>query len=190
MHRDEPPLKELEQKRSGFNREQAKLILDDVANRYGFTNLNQVPARLNSLPAAAKGVGEGQLPATISEHNPADEVGIQESPLRCCPLLDFQWHQCPDMTLFANEPPSFGPWNGSGTNNVVRTIAMNVSSGECFEFHFLIRIVECAITLHCQIRAQTAIEARNQVERIPNLIEWTEVSAKELAELVEVESAN
>jgi hypothetical protein len=50
-------------------------------------------------------------------------------------------------------------------------------------FHFLIRVVECAVTLHCHVMAQSAAEARFQLERIPNLIKWREISAQELADL-------
>jgi hypothetical protein len=58
-----------------------------------------------------------------------------------------------------------------------------------FRISLLIRIVECAVTLHCQVRAQSAAEARDRVEGIPNLIEWKEISAKELADVVKAETA-
>jgi hypothetical protein len=47
-------------------------------------------------------------------------------------------------------------------------------------FHYLIRIAECALPLHCEIEAQNAAAARQQVQRIPNLIEWREISVEEL----------
>jgi hypothetical protein len=51
-------------------------------------------------------------------------------------------------------------------------------------FHFLIRIAECASTLHCEVKAETSTVAREQVEQIPNLLEWRETSPEELDQLL------
>jgi hypothetical protein len=51
-------------------------------------------------------------------------------------------------------------------------------------FHFLVRIAECASTLHCEVEAETSTAAREQVERIPNLLDWREPSPEELAQML------
>jgi hypothetical protein len=55
------------------------------------------------------------------------------------------------------------------------------------DFHYVIRIAECVVSLHCQVNADSVADARHQVERIPNLIEWREVSARELAEIIKTQ---
>ena len=51
-------------------------------------------------------------------------------------------------------------------------------------FHFLVRIAECKLVLHCEVKADSAGEAKGRVERIPNLIEWRELSFQELNEIM------
>jgi hypothetical protein len=50
-------------------------------------------------------------------------------------------------------------------------------------FHYLVRIAECKSILHCEVKADHAAAARDHVKRIPNLMEWREVSFAELLEL-------
>ena len=50
-------------------------------------------------------------------------------------------------------------------------------------FHYLVRIAECKSVLHCEVKADHAAAARDHVKRIPNLMEWREVSFAELLEL-------
>jgi hypothetical protein len=50
-------------------------------------------------------------------------------------------------------------------------------------FHFLVRIAECTSVLHCEVKADHAAAARDQLKRIPNLMEWREISFAELLEL-------
>jgi hypothetical protein len=78
----------------------------------------------------------------------------------------------------------------SATSEPFRTTATSAARRDYVEFHYLSRIVECAMTLHCQVTAQSAAGARDQVERIPNLIEWRGISAKELAEIIKAERKN
>jgi hypothetical protein len=54
---------------------------------------------------------------------------------------------------------------------------------ENYSFHYVIRIAECASILHCEVKADNREAARERVERIPNLMEWREVSSEELAAL-------
>jgi hypothetical protein len=51
-------------------------------------------------------------------------------------------------------------------------------------FHYLVRIAECTSVLHCEIKADHPATASDKVKRIPNLMEWREVSIEELAEIV------
>jgi hypothetical protein len=50
-------------------------------------------------------------------------------------------------------------------------------------FHYLVRIAECVLPLHCEVEAETAAAASQQVDKIRNLIASREISLKELAEL-------
>jgi hypothetical protein len=50
-------------------------------------------------------------------------------------------------------------------------------------FHYLVRIAECKSVLHCEVKADHAAAARDHVKRIPNLMEWREISFAELLEL-------
>jgi hypothetical protein len=103
--------------------------------------------------------------------------------------LDFEWHHHSlDAPASADTP---------ALNEATRAYAndegfADKSEGELLTaeyqgFHYLIRISECAVILHCQVAAESAAEARLRVQRIHNLIEWREISAKELAELTECE---
>jgi hypothetical protein len=56
-------------------------------------------------------------------------------------------------------------------------------------FHYLIRIAECALPLHCEVIAHSDAAARHQVKQIPNLMEWRELSDEELAEILKNERA-
>jgi hypothetical protein len=47
----------------------------------------------------------------------------------------------------------------------------------------LIRIAECALTLHCEVNADDDAAARHQVKQIPNLMAWRQISSEELAEI-------
>ena len=51
-------------------------------------------------------------------------------------------------------------------------------------FHYLIRIAECKLTLHCEVTADSEAAARHHVKQIPNLMEWREISGAELAEIM------
>ena len=45
-------------------------------------------------------------------------------------------------------------------------VASGFPSDEC-SFHFLVRIAECTSALHCEVKADHAATAREQVQRIP-----------------------
>jgi hypothetical protein len=56
-------------------------------------------------------------------------------------------------------------------------------------FHYLIRIAECSLPLHCEVIADSDAAARQKVKKIPNLMEWREFSGEELAEILKNEPA-
>jgi hypothetical protein len=61
------------------------------------------------------------------------------------------------------------------------------SESENDSFHYLIRIAECALTLHCEVKTDNATSARHRVEQIPNLLEWRHISCREVAEILKME---
>jgi hypothetical protein len=69
------------------------------------------------------------------------------------------------------------------------SIPTSRSLSDNHSFHYLIRIAECALPLHCEVIAHSDAAARHQVKQIPNLMEWRELSDEELAEIVKSERA-
>jgi hypothetical protein len=63
------------------------------------------------------------------------------------------------------------------------------SASDDKSFHYLIRIAECKLTLHCEVTADSEAAARHHVKQIPNLMEWREISGAELAEIMTNERA-
>jgi hypothetical protein len=161
-----------EEKPNGFTREEAKLTLDTILKRYGIHPSDQ-PAREQRKPvplAASRMLTKELLPEPITTGPAAANkpfAPVRQVRLGVAPL---------------NEPK-----HGSASDEGFADKPEGELPTEYQDFHYLIRIVECAVTLHCQVRAESAAEARLEVQRIPNLIEWREISAKELAELTETE---
>jgi hypothetical protein len=56
-------------------------------------------------------------------------------------------------------------------------------------FHYLIRIAECSLPLHCEVIADSDAAARHKVKKILNLMEWRKLSGVELAEILKNERA-
>jgi hypothetical protein len=54
-------------------------------------------------------------------------------------------------------------------------------------FHYLIRIAECTLPLHCEVIADSDAVARHLVKQIQNLMEWRELSGEEFAEILKNE---
>ena len=69
------------------------------------------------------------------------------------------------------------------------SIRTNGSLSDNHSFHYLIRIAEYALALHCEVIAHSDEAARHQVKQIPNLMEWRELSDEELAEILKNERA-
>jgi hypothetical protein len=55
------------------------------------------------------------------------------------------------------------------------------------EFHFLVRVAGVAATFHLRLNAGSQAAAKRRVLEMPHLIEWLEISGKELAEILENE---
>jgi hypothetical protein len=78
------------------------------------------------------------------------------------------------------------PINGKESGSVLIRREGRAASGlppDDRSFHFLVRIAECTSVLHCEVKADYAAKAREQVQRIPNLVEWREISFGELLEI-------
>ena len=150
----------------GFTREEANLALDKVRERYGIhPSGGQQHARGNNSPNA-KAAQRNQIGAP----------------------LDFEWAY--DVDAGANE----SSLNESAAQSAVQEFParrlQNDLLVETQQFHYLIRIAECVLPLHCQVEAENAAEAWHQVKQIRNLIEWREISAEELAEIIADEKAS
>ena len=146
-----------------FTREEAQRALDEVRDRYGLRQ-PESPAdpRANTASRTPKEPAGQQLRPTVSE--PSGPNG---------PLLPVEWMRPgPRLELGGIRHPSVPP-NGSPSDNQ--------------RFHYLIRVAECALTLHCEVTADSEPAARRRVKQIRNLLEWREISVEELAEIINKE---
>jgi hypothetical protein len=78
------------------------------------------------------------------------------------------------------------PVNWKQSGQALKRAKANLSTGprsDSETFHYLVRIAECTSVLHCEVKADHAAAARDQVQRIPNLMEWREISFGELVDL-------
>jgi hypothetical protein len=173
---------------SRLGRKEAKLALKEVLDRYGIPhpekghapegrNLTLVPqkqgaatdTRLRSRPA----------PPPAEELRPRYHTASRGTPPLGAERVSSS--QAEDADQFGSghiaidEYAPFGSTAGLDTGDRV--------------FHFLVRIAECSVPLHCQVTAANAIEARKQVEGLPNLIECNAISAGALARLMQMERA-
>ena len=177
------------EKPSGFTREEAKLILDDVLKRHRIHPPGHAEgAQRIMLPLAAPKVKAEELLLEPVTSGPTaakrpSATGMQSE---FGPPLDFEWRQyLLDTPASANAPIAKEYASGSAGDGVFTDRPVPT---EYHDFHYLIRVLECAFTLHCQVTAATAADARDQVGRIPNLIEWRETSLKELAEITKIQT--
>ena len=58
------------------------------------------------------------------------------------------------------------------------------------KFHYLIGVAECALTLHCEVTADSEPAARHRLKQIRNLLEWREISTQERAEIIKNEKSH
>jgi hypothetical protein len=178
------------EKPTGFTREEGKLILDGVLKRYGIhPSRHPEGTQGEMMPPAAPKVEAKELLPIPSGPVPAKRLSETVRQPELGPHLDFGWRRhLLDKAASANVVVSNEPDPEPAADEVLmdRPVGKLVPR-ESQDFHYLIRVVECAFTLHCQVTAASAADARDLVERIPNLIEWRETSAKELAELTRIE---
>jgi hypothetical protein len=146
-----------------FTREQARRALDEVRERHGLRQ-PESPANpsVNTASRASKEPARQELRSTVSEPS------------------------VPNRPLFAAERMRPGPHLELGG---IRQPAIP-SSGFPLDnqsFHYLIRIAECTLTLHCEVTADSEPAAKHHVKQIPNLLEWREISVEELAGIIKDE---
>jgi hypothetical protein len=142
------------------SRQEAKRVLDDVRTRYGILPLDQ-RTYVAMPPAITK--ASGQRP-------PARPLDLRQS------ISESAREQ---VQAISKEPPLDLGWISYASSSSNTPDA----DKERDSFHYLIRIAECTLTLHCEIYAANAAEARRQLGKIRNLLEWREISAQELAEV-------
>jgi hypothetical protein len=144
---------------SRSNREDAKRTLDEVRRRYGIHALDTraYPHVVNSLKTPT--VREDPTRPTI-------RPGPSTSKLPPFPA-ELQ------SSLPLGRAPTRHPTNRA-----------TGSTPDNRNFHFLIRIAECALTLLCEITADSEAAARHHVKQIPNLLEWREIGGEEFVSLV------
>ncbi len=119
--------------------------------------------------------GRSVTPSRESLAHDEDRVSKAVSP-PIGPPLDFEWIYYPNIPTARNEL--------AGSEPAVMAMVHQVRS-----FHYLVWIAECSLPLHCQVEAETSTGARQQVQQIRNLIEWRELSAKELNDILANEQA-
>lgn len=145
---------------SRLTRERAQRTLDEVRKRYG---LHQSEPQVRPLVNMAS-----SAPKEPAKQQPLHTVRLVPS----IPKTAF----APVERMRSNPPLELGGVRHLG-------IPASGSPSDNHRFHYLIRIAECALPLHCEVNADDDAAARHQVERIPNLIRWREISVKELAEI-------
>jgi hypothetical protein len=154
---------------SGSTREEAKRTLNRVLRRYGI--------HLNQRATAQK--QERPLPAPrIHSEIATTEPAISKRPFSRLPQRERPKRVEVAEVLLQHESDNGSPHGKSLWGN-----PQVEPRAQQRRFNYLIRIPECALILDCEVTAQSAIDAREKVERIPNLTEWREVSKKELAEI-------
>jgi hypothetical protein len=170
-----------ENRSSGSTREDAKRTLDQVLRRYGIQPYDRVgTAQRQEWPLVASPVHSEAVTAEAVISNEPFSPARQR---RLGAPFDLQKPGNPKQSATAEVLRENESAHGPASHNVSWDMPLDEQPTRHLQFHFLVRLLECALTLHCQVTAQTAIDARDQVERIPNLIEWREVSKKELAEI-------
>lgn len=147
---------------SPFNREEAKRTLDEVRKRYGIHPSEQEDhLRVKTSSTAKKATEEKELRHRLEQSTPQK------------PIAPIKW---------THSPLDLG-WVSPIGSETLESVSDNES------FHYLIRIAECALPLHCEISAASEAAALRQVKQIPNLLGWRQIVGEELAELVKKERA-
>lgn len=168
--------------------EEAKLVLDSVLQRYRIPQSGH-PERTEGKTmtlAARKPERKEPLPEQM-----APEFTLANRPLATArqseigPCLELGWRPYfLDTSTRTNVHLSNERARGEA---FASKPGAELAPTKSHDFHYLIRILECSSILHCQVIAESAAAARDQLEQIPNLIEWREITAKELAEIIRIE---
>jgi hypothetical protein len=152
-----------------FTRGKAQRTLDEVRKRYGIRQSDS-PAHLRANTASS-------APREPAKQQPRPSVSL-EPPTPKTPFVAVErMRPGPHLELGGVRHQGI-PTSRPPSDN--RTIDYQT-------FHYLIRIAECALTLHCEVTANSEAAARHHVKQIPNLMEWREISGAELAEILKNE---
>jgi hypothetical protein len=167
------------EKISGPAREEATAILSNVLKRHRIRPSDKPAPTQEKSPVAASSLKAKNNPIKSEAALPQDAASRILPPHSVRPL-DFEWCRTPEKAATRNVFRQ----DRLPRPSVRRKEGADKRQGEEFPedrvFHYLIRLLECTVTIHCQISARTAAAARDQVEQIPNLIECREVSFEEL----------
>lgn len=179
-------------KSSELSREEAKLILDSVLKRY------RIPQSVH--PEGTQGKAMPLVPPKLEPKEPLSEPMTPECTAAKRPLAAVRQSEigpCLDLGWRPYFLDTSGKTNGHFSNEPTRGPAGDEvfaskpggeqAPTEHYDFHFLIRILECSSILHCHVIAESVAAARERIGRIPNLIDWREISLKELAEIIRIE---
>jgi hypothetical protein len=139
-------------------REESKRALDEVRRRYGIHESAQAQPHVNRPERVPTEPAEQMQPTLRSERS----ASIPSSPTR-------QIQSKPPLGRARARHPMISE-SGSASDNK--------------SFYYLIRISECALTLLCEVTADSEATARHHVKEIPNLLEWREICGEELISLV------
>jgi hypothetical protein len=150
-------------------REEAQRALNEVRVRYGiYRSQRQELPRVEASLSPPQATAEPKPRHPVSLKPPTSKISLP-------PV---------ERTRFAEWPLDLGWVYYPSTPAPVME-----SAWDDYWFHYLIRIAECELSLHCEIRANNNAAARRHVERIPNLLEWRQISGEELAEILKLERA-
>jgi hypothetical protein len=130
-----------------FTREEAKRTLDEVRKRYGILEPGSQAHQHVKTSSNARSKAAKQQPRPM--------VGLASS---------------------VPKEPSFPAEQARSAPPLNPVIPSGGCPSDKKTFQYLIRIAECALTLHCEVTADNDAAARNLVEQIPNLLEWREIS--------------
>jgi hypothetical protein len=175
---------EREEKINGFTREEAASTLAAIMKRYGIQPSEQQGGeRRKNVPLDAPELQAKKLNAQPLRSEPV--VAQKRFSQLLSPTLDFEWlPYSPETPRTASVPLSEDAHVATGDLDHFGHKPEAAQPAKEYDiFHFLIQILECSVTLHCRVAAESPADARDQVKRIPHLIEWREISAKELLRL-------
>jgi hypothetical protein len=146
-----------------FTGEQARRTLDEVRERYGLRQ-PESPANplMNIASRTPKEPARQQLRPTVTEPAILNPPFLAAERMRPGPNLE---------------------------RGGVRQLAIpsSRSPSDDQSFHYLIRVAECTLPLHCEVTANSEPTAKHRVKQIRNLLEWREISVEELAEIIKNE---